>query len=69
MAWDVQQVRLPFKTGLWRHLDRPSADQMVESLTEYPVRGKVSMKIKFYQRSHVYPRTHGLRDKRDLRGL
>lgn len=46
MTWDVQWVRLPFKTGLWHHLDQPSADQM--SLTEYPVRGKVSVKIKLY---------------------
>lgn len=47
MTWDEQEVRLPFKTGLWHHLDWPSADQMVESLTEYPVRGNMSMKIKF----------------------
>lgn len=48
MTWDVQWVRLPFKTGLWHHLDWPSADQMVESLTEYPVRSNTSMKTKFY---------------------
>lgn len=57
MTLDVQWVRLPFKTGLWYHLDWPRADQMVESLTEYPVRDNVSMKIKFYQRSHI---TQGL---------
>lgn len=44
----LQWVRLPFKIGLWHHLDWPSADQMVESLTEYPVHDNTSMKAKFY---------------------